>query len=261
MTANTPFITAEWLSTGKKWANILTHIKLAGKQEFVVPSHIHAEILPSSGISIQELLGFTLPNQTITVNVMISPMAFFSRNTADSISEASLTRLRRLPIPPTQVVKKLVELKHQAWLDGCKSVKYIHLHDSVTTHFPMWLVSFWDSVIDMQNGIIKPWVAAKEWLAAEIRQKRSIERRQVAEDVRAFLAALPWDSEPVRTMWRFLGRHFTTGSQQDSLLDRLSDCIAAQPDIVGRLCVRSLALSTKILEAATGKKTGTYATA
>jgi hypothetical protein len=159
------------------------------------------------------------------------------------------------------VVGKLVELKRQAWFNGYKSVKYVHLHDAVTTHFPLWLVLFWEAVIDLHRSAIKLWAAAKEWLSVEICQKRSSERRQVAEDARAFLAALPWDSEPVRTMWQFLGCHFTTGSQQDSLLDRLSDCIADQPDVVGQLCVKSLALSPKILEAAAAQQTGTYKTA
>jgi hypothetical protein len=77
MSTNHLFIKAEWISTGKKWCDIPTHVKLAGKQEFLVPSTICTEILPSSGISIQELLGFTLPNQTITVKE-ISPMSFFS---------------------------------------------------------------------------------------------------------------------------------------------------------------------------------------
>jgi len=47
------------------------------------------------------------------------------------------------------MVRKLVDLQHQAWLDGFQSVKYVHLSDAVTTHYPLWLVSFWAAVLDL----------------------------------------------------------------------------------------------------------------
>jgi hypothetical protein len=47
------------------------------------------------------------------------------------------------------MVKKLVDLQYQAWLDGFQSVKYIHLSDAVTTHYPLWLVSFLAAVDDI----------------------------------------------------------------------------------------------------------------
>jgi hypothetical protein len=153
--------------------------------------------------------------------------------------------LPRLPIPTASVVGKLVEMRKQAWLDGNKSLRYIHLSDTVTSYFPLRLVSFWEAVLDLQKNVCKPWVAAKEWLNAEIRQRRSAERRQLAGDARAFLAALPWDVEMVRTLWQFLGPHFTTGSQQDTMLDMLGDHIAAWPNLAGQLHVKSLALSSK----------------
>jgi hypothetical protein len=259
MSTDTLFTNAEWLSAGNKWGDIPAHVKHAGKQEFLIPGPIRAEILPSYGISVQEMLAFNLPNQTVTVNV-IDPVNFFSRHAADRISEASLMRLRRLPIPTASVVGKLVEMRKQAWLDGNKSLRYIHLSNTVTSYFPLWLVSFWEAVLDLRKNVCKPWVAANEWLNAEIRQRRSAERRQLAGDARAFLAALPWDVEMVRTLWRFLGPHFTTGSQQDTMLDMLGDRIAARPDLAGRLHVKSLALSPKIMEAATGHETDKYAT-
>jgi hypothetical protein len=81
-------------------------------------------------------------------------------------------------------------------------------------------------------------------------KQRLAERRLLAEDARAFFAALPWDSNMVRSMWRYLGPHWTTSSQQNDLLDVLSDRIAAQPDLSDRLQVKNLVLSAKIMEAA-----------
>ena len=131
----------------------------------------------------------------------------------------------------------------------------------VTTHFLLWVVSFWAAVLDICQTVQKPWAEAKEWLNAEARMVKSIERQQLAEDAKVFLAALPWDSLPVCNLWRFLGPHWTTGSQQSDLLDDLSDHIMAKPDLTERLCVQGLTLSVKITKAAALQDTGLYRTA
>lgn len=97
-------------------------------------------------------------------------------------------------------------------------------------------------------------------MTTEIRQHRSAERRLLAEDAKAFLAALPWDSDTVQSMWHYLGPHWTTSSQQNDLLDVLSDHIAAQPDLSDWLQAKNLALSAKIMEAA-AQTADTYQTA
>jgi hypothetical protein len=156
------------------------------------------------------------------------------------------------------VVNKLVEFRRQAWLDGYQSVKYSHLHDSVTTHFPLWIITFWAEALDLRKTIREPWVSAKEWLNAEVRQKISAERRELAQGATVLLAALPWDSNSVRSLWRYLGPHWTTGTQQNDLLDILSDRITTQPALAERLQVRGLALSAKIIEAAATEDSAVY---
>jgi hypothetical protein len=110
-------------------------------------------------------------------------------------------------MPTALVVRKLVEFGHQAWLDGYQSMKYTHLCDSVTTHFPLWLIALWATVLDLQKMVQKPWVQAREWLGTELWQQRSRERHALAEDAKAFLRAVPWDNNAVRNMWRFIGPH------------------------------------------------------
>ena len=73
------------------------------------------------------------------------------------------------------------------------------------------------------------------------------------------LGILPWDSMPVRALWHYLGPHWTTGTQQNDLLDILSDHITAQPALAEQLQVNGLALSAKIIKAATQNAT-TYKT-
>ena len=62
-------------------------------------------------------------------------------------------------------------------------------------------------------------------------------------------------------LWHLLSPHWTTGSQQSDFLDALSDHIGGQPDLVDRFCVKGLALSLKIIEAAATRDTNLYKTA
>jgi uncharacterized coiled-coil protein SlyX len=94
-----------------------------------------------------------------------------------------------------------------------------------------------------------------------MRRQMSTEGRALAADAKAFLGALPWDNDTVRNMWRYLGPHWTTSSMQNDLLDELSGCITAQPDLAARLQVKNLALTAKIMEAAATQTADTYQTA
>jgi hypothetical protein len=94
------------------------------------------------------MLAFALAIQGTTVN-SIDPMNFFSCNAPELITEASLTHLQSLPMPTPLTVGQLVKLQGQAWLDGFQSIRYMHLSDAVTSHFPFWLVSFWAAALDL----------------------------------------------------------------------------------------------------------------
>ena len=83
------------------------------------------------------------------------------------------------------------------------------------------------------KDVCKPWILAREWTNARIHMKWSPELHELTGDTKAFLAALPWDNEPVCVMWRYLGPHMTMSSQQNDMLDNLSDRIAAQQHLAG----------------------------
>jgi hypothetical protein len=184
------------VSLGKKWGDIPPVVKCAGKKEFLIPTNIGAKILPPPGLAIQKMLALALPIQGTTVN-SIDPMNLFSRDAPELITEASLSRLRQLSMPTPLMVGQLVEFQGQAWLDGFQSIRYTHLSDAVTSHYPFWLVSFWAAALDLCKNVYKPWIAAREWVNVEARKKWCPERHQLAEDTRAFLAVLPWDNEAV----------------------------------------------------------------
>ena len=86
------FIKTEWISLGGGWGGILRLVKHAGKKGTEIPPDILAKILPSSSISIPEMLNFTLPNQITTAN-NLNAQQFFSHNPTNLITEASIVRL------------------------------------------------------------------------------------------------------------------------------------------------------------------------
>lgn len=92
MSANT-FIKTKWIALGKKWGDVPPRVKCAAKRDFQIPDVIRAEMLPLPGISIQEMLDFTLPNAvaTVTSNILLT---FFSRNPPDAVSKSLLLRMQ-----------------------------------------------------------------------------------------------------------------------------------------------------------------------
>src|SRR5260221_10763975 len=48
---------------------------------------------------------------------------YFTANPSISITPPVLMRLQHLPMPERSTIKELVEIGHQAWLNGAKSVR------------------------------------------------------------------------------------------------------------------------------------------
>ena len=89
MSVNSVFVKTEWVSAGKKWGTIPPRVKHVGKQEFLIPNCIQAEVLPLSGISIKDVLEFSLPTPTTPVQT-IDPASFFSHTVPNPVSKTLL---------------------------------------------------------------------------------------------------------------------------------------------------------------------------
>jgi hypothetical protein len=79
------------------------------KQDFPIPASISAKVLPMPAISIQAMLGFTIPSQSIPVE-NINPGSYFSRNVPDHVAEPLLVQLSQLPTPSASVIRKLLSV-------------------------------------------------------------------------------------------------------------------------------------------------------
>lgn len=268
MTGSNVFIQSEWISQGKQWNEVPARVKRAVKQSFAVPLEHGSSIFPAKVLSVKQMMDFALPSpvQSLAAN-SIAPASYFSRTAPAPVSEALLVRLRHLPTPPIPTIKKLLEAGHQAALDGFESVRCVHIADTVTTHFPLWVVTYWVDVSVHQPTVRTPWNVSLKWSQCERQQKVSQERRDLAEDVGAVLHTLPWGltktgasgAEPIHVMAKYLGSSWTIGGMVCGMLDELADRIAADPFLDQQLVVYTPALSTKILEAYTFRETNNYA--
>lgn len=256
---STLFVKADWVSTGKKWNQLPPRVKRVAAADFAVPSMFLDDLLPRPGTSVQSLLDFRLPLHKCNLAV-VDHNSFFSRSAADPLSPTALASLHHLPTPSVAVIARMVAVSNQAWLDGYTSVRFVHLSDAVTTHFPLWVVSFWAKVVELRS-MRRSFVTGKEWLGQETTGGRSAELVRLTQDAQDALATLPLDSPTVASLWRYLGLHWTTGTQQDNLLDALADRIIADPVLSEQLSVHGLSLTAKIIQMASLQDSHTYRTA
>ncbi|KAJ6632260.1 hypothetical protein B0H10DRAFT_1770791, partial [Mycena sp. CBHHK59/15] len=200
------------------------------KEVFSISQEIHYDLLPSPMISIAKMLEFTVPLEFVP-NGAPQPAQYFSKAAPDILDQNIVNRLRRLPIPEAKVIRKLVERSRQAWLDGYQSVIYSHLSGSVVTHFPLWVLTYWNAILDFKREVRAPWVKCSDWVAQQKKlARKNPARAELVEETGMILRMIPWgwakpeglsDSEPIHNLWRFLGPHWLTGSQQNDMLELL----------------------------------------
>ncbi|KAJ6459829.1 hypothetical protein DFH09DRAFT_1348806 [Mycena vulgaris] len=202
----------DWVAQGKSWKDIPPHVKRVSAFDFTVPSAIASRVLPGD-------ISQACP-----------------KHAPDVMDGSTILRLRHLDMPSTSMIRKLVIDGKQAWLDGFTSVKYAHLPGDTVTNFPLWIITFWNLVvIDMRIQVRKPWTDATEWVKTQLKQKKRSDIRQVATETSRLLAVLPWnaakrglsDSQPVHTLWRFLGPKWLSSMDEDDMLEILRDRIEA----------------------------------
>ena len=158
---------------------------------FKVPVDDTSTIYPAKNLSVKQMMDFTMPSPAQSLSAAtINPIGYFSQVAPSPITTILLMQLCWLPIPSISTVNKLCKVGNQAVLDGFQSVQYVHLDRSVTTHFPLWVVTYWVDVCSHQLTVHTPWAKATKWLQEEIFQKVSPEWRTLAEDVTAILHAI-----------------------------------------------------------------------
>ncbi|KAJ7772490.1 hypothetical protein B0H14DRAFT_2632318 [Mycena olivaceomarginata] len=220
------FNKADWVAQGNKYQNIPPHVKRACGTEFQMPAPITSKILPDDSIPLNALLDFTLLRPIVSVKRTSDLSVYFSKSAPDIIDASAILRLRRLDMPPMAVIRRLSSDGRQAWLDGFTSVKYGHINGETVTHFPLWVITYWNTVVDIRTKIRKPWNEARDWVRNQMQQKKRSDVRDLAAETSRLLAILPWnaakrglsDTEPLHTLWRYLGPSWMSSTDENDML-------------------------------------------
>lgn len=248
-----------WISQGEKWTeNLPSLVKKTAQNEFKLPASILNTLLPSPNISLKALAEFTLPVTVEKPTMRKYIENYFTVDPSTPITPAVLMRLQHLPMPERSTIRELVEVGHQAWLNGARSVQYAHLSEDskTTTRFPLWTITFWNQVLDTRE-VSQKWVKCVDWVMVQLRQKKSEERQLLAEQAMIHISALPWavkkpkglsDNEPIHTLWRYLSTNWLSGSNQNDLLELLRHQLAGWPDIAKTYRVGGTRVTDKLLE-------------
>ncbi|KAJ7692226.1 hypothetical protein B0H17DRAFT_934211, partial [Mycena rosella] len=227
------FDRSQWVSCGKQWKEIPKSIREACQNDFIIPDDVAATVLPAPSISINAVLDFSLPRPTSVVKDTSDKALFFSQHAADAVDASMILRLRHLDLPAVTVIRQLFQAKNQAWLDGFTSIRYAHLSGDTVTYFPLWVISFWNDVVDIRSQVRKPWTDARDWVKKQMEQKKKPDVRKHATDVSKLLGILPWnerkrglsDTEPIHTLWRYLGQGWLSSTDENDMLEVLRDKI------------------------------------
>jgi hypothetical protein len=242
--------------------------KRAARVIFSIPVDISERILPSPVLSLKELTDFPLPPQSMkpppnsgtATQSSFGLESYFSKTTPSELSATIILKIRHLRIPETSHIKKLEEFSRQAWLDGFQSVCYAHLQDGATTvtYFPLWLITFWNSVLDVKK-ISTKWIKSRDWITAQLRQRKSIERRTLAQTASIMLTNLPWGhlrpkgfsegGDPIHTLWRLLGSNWLASAEQDDLLELVRGKILETPESCARYGVQNTYFTKRLIDA------------
>ncbi|KAJ7586896.1 hypothetical protein C8J56DRAFT_890830 [Mycena floridula] len=120
--------------------------KSAAKLDFAIPVGSHAQILPPPMLSIHDFCDFKLPALLPTL-INQEPADFFLSHTPSPVNAEMIQKLRYLSLPPENLVNAINNISWQKWQKGHASVRYMHLDDTATMYFPLWVITFWVEVI------------------------------------------------------------------------------------------------------------------
>jgi len=249
---------------GNVWSSKLPpRLKCSAKAIFALPYLTRQELLPDPSLSIKALTDFLLPLQQPNPTKELSILSqIFSKDAPSTLSESLMMRLRYLPTPDPITIRQLVEFSRQAWLDGFQSVRYAHLRSGTgsgtVTCFPLWVITFWNEILDVKK-IRGRWITSRDWIKVQLKQNKSMERREMAEQASNMLNVLPWGknrpdglshgSDPIHTLWRYLGPNWLSDSEQNEMLELIREKCLDSPEKCSQFRIQNTHFAAKLLEA------------
>jgi hypothetical protein len=150
---------------------------------------------------------------------------------------------------------------------------YSQLNGTTSTHFPLWVITFWEAVIDARKLVVK-WAASKDWVCEQLCHRKSAEIRVLAQEALSLMDSPPYgvsktgglsDTEPIHELWRYLGANWLEASHMNDhleLLRRETPSQGGNPTPDGQhsqsIHVEVTALMSKVMKAFEAHGDGSY---
>ena len=239
------------------WKTLSRAERKSAKAIFTIPDDVKTAILPSSDLSLLEMLRYRLPPVSLKRTHVMSREKFFSTTLPTAIIPEHLTRLRELPIPPSDMVHKLMAIAGNRFATGACSVSYAHVTSESIT-YPMFIIPLWNAILLHREQCQNPWIEVEKWLAEMKRSPHHEERSKCADSTLTWMDEVPWgmkkmgfpDTLPMVHLWRLLGQNWTNDTVQDDLLTILQERIDADSKLAEKFIIQCTSFTEKVLEAA-----------
>ncbi|KAK7439559.1 hypothetical protein VKT23_017488 [Stygiomarasmius scandens] len=237
------------------WPKVPDDVHKAAKKVFAIPKSAKSVLLPENSLSIAKFLKWPFPSASFH-ELDINPDTFFSHSPPIQMTSEDLCHIQRIILPSTKLICTLETLSHQRWLNGACSVLYAHTGHAV--HYPLWLVSYWNTVLSIQDQQYRQWCHGKKWIERQREQSKIPGRWQEAEAAAFLLLALPWrkdlsfGTEPVEMLSRFLGTEKASTALMDIMLQHMQNRVYADVTLTQQYLVRPLSVINKVIDSTEG---------
>lgn len=207
-----------WRGHGHKFGNVPSNVQeyIQGQLKM---SEVHSTILlPNPRLSVLDFINCPLPPLSGNKSYRVpTNHSFFSHD--DDPGDIHL--LSTIPVPPPGIIKILLSLTKQHWLDGAQSIRL----PGQETLFPLWAPFFWNEV-----QIITPTREAWRTAVAWVRRKEMVHLWTEVHATLVVLSSFAWSGYipcassalPKTTLLIYLSRNWFTCEHIDLTLHQLA---------------------------------------
>ena len=196
------------------------HPKMSGP----IPPELRAVLQPLPDLSVSEFLQFPLPYQT---QIHTPDILLYWCKAEPNVIVTQIEDLKDHPIPSKIVLSKLA--KQSSLLESSKSICYSHLPLSQHFHFPLWVLTYWIEVSQLQHHVQQPWANAELYLAVHCKQWKLPNIWTLCDTAQIALLSLPWagnvcgfeEAEPRMKLATYLSQKWLATLHIDQQLDLL----------------------------------------
>ena len=102
------------------------------------------------------------------------------------------------------------------------------------------------------------WVKSRDWIAVQLKQRKSVERRQLAQTASIMLTNLSWgkskpeeysEGGPNHGLWHYLGSNWLASDEMDDLLELVRGDILDSPESCTNFHIQNTYFTNKLLSA------------